>query len=181
MAIVKRKTTSEPKSTVYSIKKIALAIVTREKVKVSENGPNAFLLTYKKPRSKLFLKEVVHRNQVVSISGGETGFDGTVTYRGIDTVYEGRGTITSIDSNSITFKDAEGNSHYVPASNENGIVLSITSDGMDLSAVKEEKAKVAKKADKPAKVGKTAKADKSEKKVDKAKPRAGALPHPNKK
>lgn len=176
MAIVKRKTGSEPKATVYSIKKIALAIVTREKVKVSDNGPNAFLLTYKKPRSKLFLKEVVHRNQVVSISGGETGFDGTVTYRGIDTVYEGRGTITSIDNNSISFKDAEGNSHYVPASNENGIVLSITSDGMDLSEVTEKKVK---KAEKPTKLAEKPKS--SEKKPEKVKPRGGALPPPSKK
>lgn len=181
MAIVKRKS-EEQKPTVFVIRKNALAIITREKVKVDQNGAHAFLLTYKKPRSKLYVREIIHRQQIVSIVGGETGFDGTVTYRGIDTVYEGRGTVTNIDNNSITFKDAEGNTHFVPASSETGIVLSITSDGMDLADIKPKKAKAdssEKKAVKSSKVEKPSKAEKSEK--TKVKPRAGALPPPNRK
>ncbi len=145
----------------FEITKTALAVVEIKNAMIEKHGEHALLVTYKKPRSSKYRKMIVHRQNLISSAGGEMDFDGTIMYRGIQEVYNSRGTVESVDANTITFVDQDGVRHMVPASTDQNIVLTIVSDDMDRSEVKTRKKK-GDAGEKPKASKKGAAADKAE-------------------
>lgn len=133
--IKKSKAPNKAQAQTFVMTKTALAVVEISKALIEPHGDHSIKVTRKKPRSSKYQVMIIHRKNLIATSGGEMDFDGTVSFRGVQEIYNSKGTIDAVDSETIQFTDSNGVRHLVPAATDSNIVLTIISEDLDKSEV----------------------------------------------